>query len=218
MPKSLGHPFFLGPDNNPIQRERHFRRIDNTKENSKSDLGHCRIIVATEDLGSEVIKINPLPKGNFLQSDAIDHGSGLLTYDFQCAYRGDYASDSEDAQNKIRERFRRNEATEIRSSFIIIIVCLPGGICLRHAELVYVDCFHINRWRRTLILWGLRIVGALLRSIGMFSGGLPIYWDYDATHGNQKHASHDCTSQKLKHLPCNSYKIIKIRYFTDQAI
>jgi hypothetical protein len=198
------------------EHQRHFGGIHNVKLNVE----HHSIPRQISRGGLPILKIYPLSKRNFLQFNAFSYSDRLLTYDFQCAYRGDYASNSEDTQDEIRERFRRNEATEIRWRIVLILVCLPGGICLLcYTEFVYVDRIHINRaWRRRLILWGLRIAGTLLISVGMLSGGLPVYWDYDATYGNAKHVSHDCTNQILKNLTCNSYKTIQIKYLTNHAI
>jgi len=113
---------------------------------------------------------------------------------------------SDDAQNKSREIFRRNEATEVGGRFVGVLVGLIGGICLLcYVELVYVNRVYVNR----ILCWSLRLGGGLLVGIGFCSGLSPIYWDYDATYGcKEKSISHgsDNVSQQLLTCPslCNT--------------
>src|ERR1700687_2503509 len=85
-----------------------------------------------------------------------------------------------------------------------MLVGFPGGLCLLcYVEFVYVYRSNVNRIG--LVLWAARVVGWSLVALGMGSGVLPIYWDYDATYGNQERPSHSWKIVPRKHLTGNSY-------------
>jgi IS1 family transposase len=136
----------------------------------------------------------------------------------QGADRSNDCRDPDKAQDRIRERFRRNQATEIRWRLVAILISFPGGICLLcYVEFVYVDRIDVNRTRRrTLAIWGLRVSAVLSVSVGIFSGGLPIYWDYEATYDKRNHRNewfHGWNN-------CNTKMLDKIRllyYSNDMA-
>jgi IS1 family transposase len=137
---------------------------------------------------------------------ACDYSVGLRSNNSQRPNGDEHACDSNEAQNDVREIFRRNESGEIGWRFAGILVGLIGGISL----LCYVEFIYVNRINgNSAVCWSLRLGGGLLVSIGFFSGLLPIYWDYDATYGcENEHASHriDTVTQKLLTLPyfCNT--------------
>jgi IS1 family transposase len=141
------------------------------------------------------------------QKDTLmQHDTALSPNSYESTDGGDNSTNTDNAQNEVRERFRRNEATEVGWRFIGVLAALIGGIgLLCYVEFVYVNRTHTNR----IILWSLRIIGGLLVSIGFGCGLLPIYWDYDATYGNQEHdVSHgrNNVTQKLLTIPyyCNT--------------
>jgi len=112
---------------------------------------------------------------------------------------GNNACNANDTQKQIREVFRRNQAVEVRWRFLAIVIGFPWGLgLLWYVEFHYVNRVHVNR----VYLWGLRGSGFFFVTLGVFAGGLPIYWDYDATYGCKKHSQssefHDITvTQKL---------------------
>jgi hypothetical protein len=127
--------------------------------------------------------VYPLPRTSLLNTDLPRKEAGQAFHSTESTNRDDDPCNSNDAENKVRETFRRNEATEVGWRFLGVPIGIIGGTCLLlYVELVYVDRIHANRF----ILWGLRTFGVLLLTVGMCSGLLPIYWDYNATYGCQQ--------------------------------
>jgi IS1 family transposase len=138
-------------------------------------------------------------KFSYVLGRSFKHVQISLTIDgSKRADRSDDPCGSNKAQDEIREVFRRNEATEVGWRFVGVLVGLIGGICLLcYVEFVYVDRIHVNR----IVLWGLRISGGLLLSVGFFSGLLPVYWDYDTTYGcKHNHQSHSWNTVPQKYV------------------
>jgi len=135
------------------------------------------------------------------------HQVSLLSNGFERPNTNDDACNPDSTQNQIRQVFRRNQTIEVRWRFFAIVIGFPCGFCLLwYVELVYVNRINIYRLRRRRwLLWSLRALGLSLVSGGIFAGGLPIYWDYDAIYG--KHGQHG-----ISHIDKNcSTKIIDIQ-------
>ncbi len=130
-------------------------------------------------------------------------GFSLSRQDFQSAPSVADSANSDNAQDEIRERFRRNEATEVRWRGLLILIGFPLGFIL----LFYIEPVYANRPNATRVVSkALTTLGYLLCSMGLCAGLLPVYWDYKATYGKQKKIVPHMLIVPQKHLTDNNYR------------